>query len=113
MNIQEIAERAHKNAVNRGFYNDDAETAIKDKLIEEVDELEQALYCNDYREFPKLAKDNEKFRVAFEMYIKDSVGGEIADIIITALAASVELGIPIEDYLSACLRHNEIRKYHD
>lgn len=112
MTITEIATTAHENASNRGFYGKDPEQAIKDKLDEELDELKTAMYCKDYKPFPNIRSMNdEEFVFAFERFIKDTVGGEFADIIITALSGSKELGIPIELYIESVLRHNSLRKY--
>ena len=112
MTIKEVAQAGHDNAVKRGFYFQDSEQAIKDKLDEEIEELKTAIYCKDYKPFPDIKRlDDEAFQFAFQRYIKDTVGAELADIIITALSGAVELGIPIELFIEAVQRNNELRRY--
>lgn len=112
MTITELATTAHDNASNRGFYRTDPEQAIQDKLDEELDELKTAMYCKDYKPFPDIRRLNdEEFVFAFERFIKDTVGGEYADLIITALGGATEQGIPIELFIKAGLRYNKLRRY--
>ena len=111
MNIKEIAEHANKTARMHNHYGSDPERAIVDKLLEEIDELETAIYGQNYGHYPMDSKDNDKFKDAFEEYTKNTVGAELADIIITALAGAIELGIPIELNIERGLRYNRLRKY--
>jgi len=112
MTIKEIAQQGHANATKHGLYYQDSEQAIKDKLDEEIEELKTALYCKDYKPFPNIKNmDDELFQFTFQRFIKNSVGAELADIIITALSGSVELGIPIELFIEAVQRNNALRRY--
>ena len=111
LTIKEIAEHANKTARMHGKYGDDPERAIVEKLLEEIDELETAIYGQNYGHYPMDSKDNDKFKASFEEHTKDTVGAELADIIITALAGAVELGIPIELNIERGLRYNRLRKY--
>lgn len=106
MTINEISHRGHKHADRHGFYFHDSEMAIIDKLREEVDELEAGFIC-------QLTSDIKAFNFTklFEARIKNSIGDELADIVITALSAAVELGIDIEDHIKAKLTYNEGRRY--
>ena len=113
MTIKEIAEQANKTARMHGHYGDDAERAIVEKLLEEIDELETAIYSQNYGSYPAESKDNDKFKASFEEYTKNSIGAELSDIIITALAGAVELGIPIELNIERGLRYNRLRKYNE
>lgn len=109
MIIKEIAQRGHNHAVKNGFYFQDSEQAIIDKLDEEFDELKKSVYCNDYKPFPKLPENDDEFIVVFERFIKNTVGGELSDIVITTCSGAKELSIPIELYIAAGLRYNELR----
>jgi phosphomannomutase len=112
MTIKQIATAGHNNAVKNGFYFNDSEQAIKDKLDEEIEELKTAIYCKDYKSFPNIkGVDDDSFIFMFERFIKNTVGGELSDIIITALSGAVELGIPIELFIEAGIRYNSLRRY--
>lgn len=114
MTINETAHRGHKHATKHGFYFDDAEMAIVDKLREEVDELESGFICNlksDTQAFIDATEAYpDTFKTIFEAKIKNTIGDELADIIITALSGAVELGIDIEKHIDSKLCYNELRR---
>ena len=112
MTIKEIAEHAYNTAEMHGHYGNNPEQAIIDKLEEEVGELDNAFYCNDFKPFPMLPKDNDKFKQVYEEYIKDTVPGELCDIIVTACAAAKKYEIHLELFIPAVLRYNKLRTYH-
>lgn len=115
MTINEAAHRGHKHADRHGFYFDDSEAAIIDKLREEVDELETGFICkltSDIKAFDDADTFSDKEWMArFESEIKNTQGDELADIVITALSSAVELGIDIERHIKNKLIYNEWRRY--
>ena len=115
--LSEIMESAYKSAERRNVYGENPEQAIIDKLYEEVGELEDALYCNNYKHFPgNQPKDNEKFKAMFEEHIKDTVQAELIDIILVSFCALQKLGIEPElagMYIDAQLRYNSMRALYE
>jgi len=118
MTINEISQKAWQCAKKRDAYGNDPETAIIDKLKEEVEELKNA-FLKDRDCFPigikffrAFVKSSPKisFINAFETIIKNSKGDELSDIIIVCLAAARELGIDIETHLELKLEYNEDRE---
>lgn len=113
MTITEIKEQAWQCAKKRKVYGADPETAIIDKLKEEIEELRFAFLKNKdadinyYDYYVNLMTQPQK--IPFEYYIKNSKGDELADIIIVCLAAARELGIDIETHLKLKLEYNNGR----
>lgn len=110
--IKEIAKDAHDHAVKIGAYGNDPDGAILDKIREETDELELAIIS---RSTPDLVAFNFSIdtggceKRAFEKTIKNTIHDELADIVITALAASVEMGIDISHHIESKMAYNKIR----
>lgn len=113
MTINEIAEQEYKHAERNGFYGDNPELAIMEKLEEEATELQEAMANDDYRPFPNIPADDKEFVKVFEKYIKDSVGGEFADNIITLFSSGKKLGLPLELLVKCGLRYNSLRGDHN
>ena len=111
MTIKEIAEQAYKTAEANGKYGEDPERAIVEKLLEEIDELETAIYSQNYGHYINKIEDDNEFIVAFETYRKDTVPQELIDIVITALAGCKKLGCIPEIDIENGLRYNRLRKY--
>ncbi len=118
MNINDIAEKAHNHAVKCGFYKDDAELEIISKIFEESEELMTSIsdkrYC-DMETFDQLHKDGnqqEHFLHNFSVNIKNSIGDEMADNVLTILAGALELGIDIEKHILYKQKYNGLREDH-
>jgi NTP pyrophosphatase (non-canonical NTP hydrolase) len=93
MNISELIKEAHRNAVERGFYENPG--TIDDKIMLIVSELGEALEADrknkhaDWKNYDRYLKSKEKkqgenihhtsYSVAFNNNIKDTFEDEIAD----------------------------------
>lgn len=117
LNIRYTAEKANQYArkINayevKGKAKDDKESAIIDKLNEEIQEFDIACTLSYEANLFGFLHDTPGlgFKLAFEKNVKDTREDELADIIITALAASVEMGIDIEKHIDLKMRYNEKR----
>lgn len=124
MNLNKLAEQAHKIATDRGQWKD---TEIKDVLLVLVEELAEATKA--HREGYVLEIDNGSilidskssrqeidqcagdidFECSYEVLIKDSFQDELADVIITVLSICHEMKIDIDWHLKNKMRFNSIR----
>lgn len=110
--IDKLAAQAHKSAVNRDAYGVDPVGSIIDKIQEELTEFETAIISGDKANLPRYriaVRSGMSEKSAFEKYIKDTPPDELADVIITALAASIELGYDIYSHIELKMKYNEIR----
>lgn len=113
ISITEIANRGSANNDRRGVWGQNTERDLMEKLNEEIDELETAIYCNEYKSFSHMPDDDDQFVQAFENQIKDTVGGELANIIIVACSGAKKHGIEgelLSMFISACLRYDSLRE---
>lgn len=114
--ITEVANRSFNHADKCGFYKSDPPKEIMKKITEEAKEFICAVIGNAYGQnyrtdrALKYLKVGEVFR--FENDVKNTVGDELADIVITALAGARKLGIDIEKHIIAKMEYNEIREDH-
>lgn len=115
VDVNKIAMIGHLHAVKHGFYGDNPPKAIYKKVCEENKEFYSAVIGNAYSDIEAFENTDtfseEEWMARFESEIKNSVGDELADIIITALAGSRELGIDIEKHISAKMEYNKSREY--
>jgi hypothetical protein len=110
--INQQAAIAYENADKRKVYGDNPEREIIQKLKEEVLEFQAACAadCNSsIMGFMGQQMLNNK-KDAFELGVKNSKGDELADIIITALAAAVKLDIPIINHIELKNWYNSVRE---
>lgn len=121
--MNKLAKTIHENAVKHGFYDEKRE--IGTLLMLCVSELSEALeadrqgkYAN-LREFeewqgrfipPSEKEINDKFKVDFEYFIKDSFQDEIADTIIRLLDLCGYLNIDIDEHIRLKMKYNEMRE---
>lgn len=94
-----------------------AEKNIIEKLKEEVGEFEEAINNSNFGQNYTLHRAikydvDSSFINRFENDVKNTVGDELSDIIITALAAAKELGIDIESHIISKIMYNQIREDH-
>lgn len=98
MNLNDIAEQARMLAKRRGF-NTDVLSTLKHCAGEVVEATEA------YTQLEYVANsDRTKAK-------KEAMGQELADIIICALTASVELSFDIEEYIGKAMQKNARRAY--
>lgn len=98
LNINDIAEQAHTLAQRRGYKTDVLSTLkhCAGEVIEATEAYTQLEYVAN--------SDRTKAK-------KEAMGQELADIIICALTASVELGFDIEEYIGKAMQKNARRAY--
>jgi NTP pyrophosphatase (non-canonical NTP hydrolase) len=124
MTLNELRDAAHKNAVNKGFY--DFETSAPNGAL--VDEVKHAFFAQkialihseasealeahrDGRWASHLAFDfdPESKDYAFSAHIKNSVEAELADIIIRVLDLCGHMKIDIETHVRLKMGYNSTR----
>ncbi len=122
--MNELSQKIHKNAVKHGFYDEKRE--IGTLLMLCVSELSEALEADrkskhaNLKQFtewqrsvyPESEKEREdKFKVDFEYFIKDTFEDELADAIIRILDLCAYLGINIEEHIRLKMKYNKMREY--
>ena len=113
MNLNELAKQIHKNAVNKGFYENPKETGTLLMLI--VSELGEALEADrknkhsDIKKFTELQFDFLGFENSFKQEIKDTFEDEIADSLIRILDLCAYKGIDIQKHVELKMRYNSTR----
>jgi NTP pyrophosphatase (non-canonical NTP hydrolase) len=114
MNIQQISNEIHDNAVKKGFWEEPVNIAEKLMLIvSEVAEMCEAdrknIHCfvipnPDYG-------TNDEYKEYFEEHVKDTFEDELADTVIRLLDMAKKLDIPLESHVLAKMRYNSLRPY--
>lgn len=120
MTITELVTAAHKNAVEKGFYERLPEKNIGEMLMLIVSELGEALeadrkgkYVNNRVDIPKLLEvvhEPDKYLCLFQACdIKDSFEDELADAVIRIADLAGWLGIDLEAHIQAKMAYNRTR----
>jgi len=118
MTLNELAKRAHENAVNKGFYEKPLETGTLLMLV--VSELSEALEADRKGIYANIERFNKwineptsvcTFNELFEDSIKDSFQDELADVIIRILDLCGHKGIDIDWHIEQKMRYNETREF--
>lgn len=120
MDLNELRDMIHKNAVDHGFYEIDTSMLNKHNILEKlmlvVSELGEA--CEAYRKghYANMAHFsrrplNSDFNGYFECSIKDSFEDEIADSIIRLFDLAGFMNIDIEKHIALKMKYNESRPY--
>lgn len=113
--INELSKKVHENAISKGFY--DSPKNIGEMLCLIHSEVSEALECD--RKGLKITHDpnyvfgldNERFKEAFERFIKDTFEDELADIVIRVMDLAAHKGIDLESHITLKMRYNEMREY--
>lgn len=115
MTIQDYCTEAHKNAVEKGFY--DFERGFAERMMLIVCEAAEAVEADrkglTAEKYP-LTKESNWFdtidQAAYSFYIKDTVESEIADIFIRLFDLCGSYNIDIESFIKAKMRYNKTRQ---
>ena len=117
--INELAQEIHKNAVSKGFYEEEKDTATWLMLI--VTEVAEACEADrkdrfaDWEAFEdthfRVVKSNSAWKEAFDIHIKDTFEDELADIMIRVMDLAAHKGIDLETHIEAKMHRNSLREY--
>lgn len=114
--IQELSKAIHKNAQEKGFWEEPVN--IAEKLMLVVSELSEALEADRKKVYCRTSMlavngwvSDEDFCESFKKHVKDTFEDEIADAIIRLLDLCQKLNIPIEAHIEAKMRYNSTRPY--
>lgn len=122
MEINELVEKAHANAVDHGFYGEDGKDGrnFGELLMLVVSELGEALEADRHDKWAKpdeawyildsQTATNEDKNRWFEKEIKDTAQDEIADTFIRLADMCGYLGIDIESHIRAKIDYNATRE---
>ena len=111
MNLNELRDKAYRNAVTHGFH--DEELSNEHCLCLIVGELMEAVEADrkgrlgkkcksrfdiDYNRYPALVEEEKRFKSSFEKNVKDSLPDELADAAIRLLDLAGLRNISIDDF---------------
>lgn len=124
--INELAEKIHANARNKGFF--DAEKNIGEMLCLIHSEVSEALEADRKNYYTNLKEDwylkgladpnygasfngDESFKNEFEKSVKNTFEDELADIMIRVMDLAAFKGIDLESHIKAKMRYNAMREH--
>lgn len=111
MNLNELRDKAYRNAVTHGFH--DEELSNEHCLCLVISELMEAVEADrkgrlgkkcksrfdiDYNRYPALEEEEKRFKSSFEKNVKDSLPDELADAAIRLLDLAGLRNISIDDF---------------
>ena len=109
MNLNELRDKAYRNAVTHGFH--DEELSNEHCLCLVISELMEAVEADrkgrlgkkcksrfemDYNRYPALVEEEKRFKCSFEKNVKDTLPDELADAVIRLLELAGLRGISLE-----------------
>jgi NTP pyrophosphatase (non-canonical NTP hydrolase) len=131
MEINKIMQEIHKNAINKGFWEDKETKNMGEVLMLCVSELSEALEAHRKQHYsvplhnlqsrlseikksmPKEDLDYEKtvYKAAFELHVKNSFEDEIADTVIRLFDLCAGFNIDLVSHIQHKLEYNKLREY--
>ena len=114
MNYNKLAEEAHENAVNHGFW--DTKVSNEHCLMLTCTEIAEIIEADrNYRHarigmFEHALKDAESYEAIFEEYIKDTIEDEFADTFIRLCDLAGELEVDF-DKMNPCRYHRAFDRF--
>lgn len=111
MNLNELRDKAYRNAVTHGFH--DEELSNEHCLCLVISELMEVVEADrkgrlgkkcksrfdiDYNRYPALVEEEKRFKSSFEKNVKDSLPDELADAAIRLLDLAGLRNISIDDF---------------
>ncbi len=111
MNLNELRDKAYRNAVTHGFH--DEELSNEHCLCLVISELMEAVEADrkgrlgkkcksrfdiDYNRYPALVEEEKRFKSSFEKNVKDSLPNQLADAAIRLLDLAGLRNISIDDF---------------
>jgi NTP pyrophosphatase (non-canonical NTP hydrolase) len=115
MTINEMCSTAHKNAVEKGFY-ENRKINIGEKLMLIVSELGEALEADRNGKYTSTNLCGEtikqfcKDKLKFEHLAKDTFEDELADAVIRIGDLAAALDIDLESHVIAKMKYNSFRE---
>jgi len=116
MNLNTLSRKIYEDNKKKGFW--DKNRCLPEILMLMVSECAEALEADRHNQYAKLGlfeilhhSNPDRFREIFEMWIKNSVEDEIADLIIRALDYCGSKKVDIQKHVDLKLRYNRLRKY--
>lgn len=118
MTINEMVQKAHKNAVTKGFCDDEVNIErclllIISEVVEAAEAFRKKIQAfiieTDYEE--KIQAEPDKFSLIFEKDIKDTLEDELTDIVIRVGTLCGQLDIDLESHIKAKMAYNKTRPY--
>ena len=119
MDIYSLSKEINKNAHQKGFWEENYNTAEKLALIHS--EVSEALECDRKGRYAdpcdKILQpcyviiDEEAFAKDFEAKVKDTFEDELADIVIRVFDLAFEKGIDLENHIELKMMYNKTRPY--
>lgn len=118
--IKQLSREIHQNAVNKGFWEENYNTAEKLMLI--VSEISEALEADRKSYYADLGNsdlqvieadmlNDEDYKALFERKVKNTFEDELADALIRILDLAHKKGINLEWHIRAKMRYNSLRPY--
>lgn len=115
MNFNELMQAIHKNAKEKGFWDQPIHFGTSLMLI--VSELGEALDAdreNRYSTLDLHINHDVNFKTLFEKLVKDTVEDELADVVIRVMDLCSAMSIDLEKHIKLKMRYNKLRpKMHE